>query len=255
MVREPAGATIRMPAHNCRLTDFIAMTNGLIAICAAASKRRPEGELDLLVQFAPAIVLSTLLLLGCGSTAASPNAEHDRAAVQNADGSHTFYAGRGVGDSVRSGVAIDETYPTPFMSLQVPGSLYDEAISTPNLVKTASFEVPNSAIQATVHDYDYKAVRDYDTKAPSRGSVGLATLFFHPGDPWVTGYAQVAVGTDGFTMGLFEVIKWIRGDTSGSMPSLLSSNIYTTGLVPDPDKPVLLYADDPTSVPLPDNWK
>ncbi len=71
----------------------------------------------------------------------------------------------------------------------------------------------------------------------------------------MTGYAQVGTGEDSFTMGFFEVIKWNKGDASGTMPDLLSSEIYTTGLLPDPDKPTLLYADDPTSVPLPDNWK
>jgi hypothetical protein len=185
------------------------------------------------------ITTLALLILGlsaCGSNAATP--ESNRAVVVEADGSYSFYAGRGVGDAVASGRSVGMDYPHGFMALKVPASLYEEATQAPQKVKTVSLEVPDPSIEMIVHPDPASAVPD--------------TLYFHPGDPWVTGYAQVGVGTDNFTMGYFEVIKWNK-DTTGTMPTLYSEDIYTTGLLPDDTKPALQYADGPKD-PLPSNW-
>jgi hypothetical protein len=124
---------------------------------------------------------------------------------------------------------ISSSYSEAFMSLKVPSWLYNAGTEAPTFVKTVSFEVPDMTIEATVQP---------------------GSLVFHPGDPWVTGYAQVGT-LDGFTMGYFEVIKWTKVP---DMPSALSSQTYTTGLLPDANEPTLLYAVDPTKVPLPANW-
>jgi len=79
-------------------------------------------------------------------------------------------------------------------------------------------------------------------------------LYFHPGDPWVSGYAQVGITPDSFTMGLFDVIHWVK-DESGTMPGALAQRIYSTGLLPDDHMPVLLYDKNPTAVQLPPTWK
>jgi hypothetical protein len=79
-------------------------------------------------------------------------------------------------------------------------------------------------------------------------------MTFHPGDPWITGYAQVATGPDDFTMGLFEVTKWNRG--APGMPMAMGQEIHSTGLYADDDMPPLKYGGDvATWPPLPDNWK
>jgi len=187
--------------------------------------------------------VSTLALvvsaLGACSSTNVGSAEDNRAIVLEADGSYSFYAGRGVGDAIARGGAVGEDYPGPFMALKVPASLHDEAVQAPQRVKTVSLEVTDPSIEMIVH-------------LMRPGSTAFETLHFHPGDPWVTGYAQVGVGPDDVTMGLFEVVKWNR-DTSGTMPNLFSEEIHTTGLLPDDNMPALQYADGPKE-PLPPNW-
>jgi len=177
--------------------------------------------------------------LGACGPAAGVKSENNRAAVLETDGSYTFYAGQGVGDVIASGGAVGEDYAFGFMALKVPASFYAEALQATQRVKTVSLEVTDPSIEMIVHFLNPR-------------STTLETLYFQPGDPWVTGYAQVAVGTDDFTMGYFEVIKWSK-DSSGTMPNVYSKNIYTTSLMPDDNKPVLKYADAPTE-PLPPNW-
>src|SRR5260370_30561403 len=124
------------------------------------------------------------------------------------------------------------------MAMRVPVSAYAEAFLDWKRVKTVSLEIADPSVEMIAHFLN-------------PGST-LETLYFHPGDPWVTGYAQVGVGADGVTMGYFEVIKWIK-DTSGTMPKAFGQHIYTTGLLPDDNKPSLKYANAPTE-PLPPNW-
>ncbi len=194
---------------------------------------------ELAMRFA---ALAGLLVVGC-TWGGTSQVENNRGFVVESDGRYAFYGGRGVGASLSRGEMIDDlTYPSPFMRLRVPSQFVEEALARPARVLTASFEVIDTSIEATVH-------------TPALESSESSTnLYFHPGDPWLSGYAQVAVGTDDVTVGLIEVIKWSR-DVSGSMPNLFSQAIYTTGLLPDDNKPMLKYADDLSSQPLPDNWK
>ena len=126
------------------------------------------------------------------------------------------------------------------MRLRVPSAFVDAALASANRVKTVSFEVPDPSIEATVRKW-------------IAGTTTRETLYFRPGDPWLSGHAQVAQGADNYVMGLFEVIRWTKG--APGMPDLLAKDIFTTGLVPDETSPPLKYADNPaTWPPIPDNW-
>jgi hypothetical protein len=191
-----------------------------------------------------AFVIVGFALGGCTSPSPSNDIGRNRGALVQSDGKTAFYTGKGIGDLLAKGLPIDDaTHPEAFMRLRVPTSFVDEALATPHHIKSVSFEVADPSIEATVHWF-----------ARERKTGQIENIYFHPGDPWVTGVAQVAVSPDGFTMGLFDVIRWNR-DRTGTMPSVLAQEIHTTGLMPDDDMPVLRYAQDPTKVPLPDNWK
>jgi hypothetical protein len=183
-------------------------------------------------------VLALCPHVACVSTSTAGE-QRNRLAVHEPDGSYTFYAGQGIADAVSGGVSLGDDYHVGYMALNVPSSMHDAAMQAPQRVTTISLEVPGPSVTITVHEVEKDG--------------GVQTLYFHPADPWVSGYAQVGTGPDNFTMGFFEVIKWNK-DTTGTMPTVLYSDIYTTGLLPDDNKPTLLYAVDPTKVPLPANW-
>ena len=178
-------------------------------------------------------LFSASILSALSCRAAGTFTETNRSALIEADGRFAFYSGQGVGDLLAKGVAITDDHPTPFMRLRVPAQFVDAAAIERDRVLTLSFEVPDASIEATVHWFRRTT---------------LETLYFHPGDPWTTGYAQVGTGADNVTVGLFEVIKW-EGTTTKWQ------EVHTTGLLPDSNQPGLKYADDPFSQTLPENWK
>src|SRR5690348_13834690 len=112
-----------------------------------------------------ALALLILGLSACGS-ATGMTAENNRAAVLEADGSYTFYAGRGVGDVIASGGSVGEDYANGFMALKVPASFYAEAQQATPRVKTASLEVADPSIEMIVHLFN-------------PGSTLPQTLYFH----------------------------------------------------------------------------
>jgi len=189
------------------------------------------------------IVVVVLICVATGCTS-SPNLgtiERNRGALQEADGSFAFYAGKGTGDALAKGIVISEDFPTAFMRLRVPATFVEAAGKSATRIRTVSFEAPDSTIEATVH------FTDKDNN--------VMTLYFRPGDPWVTGYAQVGTGPDGFTMGFFDVLKWSK-EATGTMPGLITQHRHTTGLLPDDNTPPLKYFGDPSTWPaLPENWK
>ncbi len=184
-------------------------------------------------------VLTASVLLSAVGCSAPVVVQKNRAALQQNDGRMAFLAGKGIGDAIDKGLFTDDNgYPSAFMRLRVPVEFVDQAVASKQQIKTVSFEVPGPAIEATVH---------YRSKDGS-----FKTLYFHPGDPFVSGYAQVGVTSDKFTMGLFEIIKWNR-DPTQSMPNVLAQEIHSTGLLPDDNMPTLLFAEDPTK--MPDTWQ
>jgi hypothetical protein len=187
------------------------------------------------------VTLLALAIAGCANDpyGGNPTIEHHRGVVMEADGRYAFYAGQGVGDILSKGQMIPDDHPSAFVRLRVSADFVAAAAAENDRVKTASFEVSDSSIEATVHFFRRTT---------------LETLIFHPGDPWITGYAQVATGLDGYTMGLFEVTKWNRG--APGMPMVLAEEIHTTGLMADDAMPTLKYGGDvATWPPLPDNWR
>jgi hypothetical protein len=187
------------------------------------------------------VTLLSLAIAGCANSpiGGDPTIEHHRGVVIEADGRYAFYAGQGVGDILAKGQIIPDDHPSPFMRLRVLADFVAAAAADNDRVKTASFEMSDSSIEVTVH-----SVRQ----------TTLETLIFHPGDPWITGYAQVATGLDGYTMGLFDVTKWTHG--APGMPTVLAQSIYTTGLMADDVMPTLKYGGDmATWPPLPADWR
>ena len=189
------------------------------------------------------LAIAGLVFTGC--TPDNSAVQRSRAALQEPSGTYAFYAGKGIGDLLRNKQSVPDDLPTPFMRLRVPAAFVDAAMGSVQHVRTVSFEEVDSSIEATVRWFPHK-------NGPN--DLAMETLVFHPGDPWVSGYAQVGTAPDGFTMGLFEIIKWYR-DPSGTMPTAFAQQIHTTGLLPDDNIPTLRYADDPTKAPLPESWK
>jgi hypothetical protein len=190
-----------------------------------------------------ALVITTLAIGACGGTSPVETVDQNRGTLIAADGSYSFYAGWGVGDVIARGGSPGEDYRNAFTALKVPGAFRDLALQSPEKVRTISLEVEDPSIEIVVHG----AAGDDSTPT-------LQTIYFHPGDPWVTGYAQVGLGEDLYVMGLFDVLYWKKADSSGSMPNVLAQQTYTTGLLPDSDMPVLKYASYPLPEPLPPNW-
>lgn len=152
---------------------------------------------------------------------------------------------RGIGDLIAHGEVLSDDPPVAFMRLRVPATLVDAVTASPKRVKTISFEISNLEIEATVHRF----MLDPVTKAQT-----LTNMVFHPGDPWLTGYAQVGTDVD-FMMGLCEIVHW-RNDATGTTPCemylptsnaspAITQQICSTGLLPDDDLPVLKYNGDP----------
>ena len=180
------------------------------------------------------------LALIVGGCAPATAVEVNRGSVLDADGSYSFYAGKGIGQILAQGKQPGSDHPTPFTRLKVSPSFVEAAQASPNRVKTISFEVPDPSIEATVHKF-------------VAGTTAMETLTFHPGDPWVSGVAQVAVDDEGFTMGVFKIVKW-----TGHIPSMstvLAQQIYMTGFVADESMPAVKYADSPPEADLPAGWE
>jgi hypothetical protein len=184
------------------------------------------------------VALVALVAIGCTS---SPMAvETHRGAIREPDGSYNFYAGRGIGDILARGGVVSDDHPTPFTRLRVSSAFVDAALATPKRVKTVSFEVPDPSVEVTVRKF-------------VAGTYTLETLHFRPGEPWISGIAQVAADGETFTAGFFRVVKWV-GNIPG-MPKALAQQIYTTGFVPDDNIPALRYAEVPFQGDLPESWK
>jgi hypothetical protein len=181
------------------------------------------------------IVLGSVLV-GCANT---PVGDSHRGSIRESDGTYAFYGGVGIGDVLAREGTVSDNHPKPFMRLRVSAAFVDAALAAPQRAKTVSFEVPDASIEATVHKF-----------IPATGT--LETMRFRPGDPWVSGFAQVAVDGEGVTMGFFEIIKW---SPVAQMSGVLAKNVYTTGVLSDSNLPVLRYANDPLNGSLPDNWK
>jgi hypothetical protein len=137
------------------------------------------------------------------------------------------------------------------MRLRVPTNLFSDAMNGRTRVKTVSFEEPHPEIEATIHQYVMAP-----GQAAGKPLTVLETLRFHPGDPWVSGYAQVGINPDNETVvGLFEIIQWAK-DPTGAMPTARAQHIHSTGLLADENMPALKYADaNMLNGALPDNWK
>ena len=177
-----------------------------------------------------------LLVVGCTPATA---VEINRGSVRDADGSYSFYGG-GVGDILAQGKQLGSDHPSPFTRLKVSGSFVEAAQASPNGVKTISFEELDPSVEATIHKF-------------VAGTKTMETLTFHPGDPWVSGVAQVAVDEEGFTMGIFRIVKWSGHEPS--MSTVLAQQIYMTGFVADESMPAVKYADSPPVGEMPAGWE
>jgi hypothetical protein len=198
--------------------------------------------------------IAGLLSMLATSLACSPTpttaVEKNRGSLLGADGTYTFVGGKGVGEFLRKGTDVPDNHSTPFVRLRAPASLMAAAMARSERIKTISLEEADPSIEITVRRFVNKTEGDYFV--PNSTSAELETLTFHPGDAWISGYAQVGAGDDNVALGLFEVIKWKRAQT---MPGAMAQEIYSTGLLPDEGKPALKYAENLTKVNLPANWK
>lgn len=197
-------------------------------------------------------VLLVLMGVGC---AAKPSIEKNRASVREPDGRYSFYAGKGIGDILARGEAVRDDHPTPFMRLRVPSTMMELAAAKASAVKTVSFEVPDPSIEATIHWFAPVSNNGEPVK-----TAAMTNSVFHPGDPWLTGYAQVATDATGVTMGFFSVTRWNRKtvvDALGNARTMYAEEVHSTGLMADDEElPALKYEGDPTNwAAIPDGWK
>ncbi len=197
-------------------------------------------------------VLVTTVVLACfGCDAGAPatsepattaKTDTNHAAIRDANGDYALYTGRDVLGRIQRGENLEDV---PYMLVRVPADLVTAAQATPGHVVSLSLEEPGSDIEIAVHWQG-------PPETPTADAPPFTTEVFHPGDPWLTGIAQVYLPERGpEAVGLFELTKWVKG-AHGE----LASQTHSTGLAPDDRMPTLNYSGRPTQWPaLPDNWR
>lgn len=183
-----------------------------------------------------------VLLLACSS--GTNEVLERRATIFEDDGTVSFYRGKDIGKRLSEGRSLGGPGDKQsFMRLRVSKDLVDRVTEIPSGVVTMSLEEPNienGSIEITVH-----------TNALRRDSGEYDTLVFRPGDPFVTGYAQIARRADGSKQGFFQVTRYVR-----SAIGSYAQQIFETGLAPDTNMPDLKFDGNPRQwPPLPPHWK
>ncbi len=181
-------------------------------------------------------------------------------ALRSEDGSYSLYTGKDIAELIQKGEIPDANHPGSYYKLRVPEALMQSALNKKGKrVYSLSLEdVQFSDVELTVHT----------TKRPGPGQAATAEMedtVVHPGDPWVTGIAQVYIPDAGpspdpnVAVGLFVLTVYAPSRIWPESPLKGLSNLtYDNGVTEDPDGlPVLNYANlDPrTWPPLPENWK
>jgi hypothetical protein len=182
-----------------------------------------------------ALVGSALACNSASPTTASSNP--DVYARRKADGTYDLYSGPGVADLIQRGriVAKDDQF-SYFKLGDVPARLVESAHARATGVVSISLEDPNAPPVTVFVSFRRTA------GAPTTVSV-------KPGDPWVSGIAQVWIDEGGAPIGLFELAILHRSPNGA-----LSKDVYTTGLRADPDLPLLKYNLANRSTALPASW-
>jgi hypothetical protein len=142
-----------------------------------------------------------------------------RYSVKNASGNYDLYLGPNIADRAShssAGGGLEKA--AYFIVGNVPATLIEAARAKPNRVVSLAVETPRASPLALVVNH----------------LVGeqVKTLSVKTGDPSITGTVQIWIDEQGTPVGLFELNVWHRA-ADGSM----SSDIYSTGLAPDPDRP------------------
>ena len=154
------------------------------------------------------------------------------------DGFTQFFSGPNIANVIGKGHIPGERDRNPYNLIRVPSSKVDEVRAKPSGVLTISLEEP--------------APFDVDLTVNTFREPGVpTTVHLKPGDPWLSGFAQIWVGKDGTTAGLFEATKWTRHPGGN-----ITIDQYAMGSVPDDQAPKLKYNGPPNTWPeLPPSWK
>jgi hypothetical protein len=87
------------------------------------------------------------------------------------------------------------------------------------------------------------------------GDSTLENLTFRPGDPFVSGHAQVQVLPDGTSQGYFSIMRWVPFKQTAHSYAW-AQQVWETGLLDTDEKmPPNKYIRYPFRDALPDNWK
>jgi hypothetical protein len=167
-----------------------------------------------------------------------------RYALAESDGTLSLYSGNGVAERLQSGQNLESI---TFMKLRVSASLVERARRSSSRVVSLSLE------EASAEIIDIQSTRTKASANPDSNELEIVT--FRPGQPWLSGVAQVALDPEtDQPLGFFKVIEW-KPPIGGS--GRIGANYYSTVLVPDENMPHLKYASSATKnwAALPTNWK
>jgi len=195
-----------------------------------------------------ALVTATLVGAACGGphVGSMLESEFQTALVDEPDGRVSLYSGHLIGDSIARGEDLESlAFRTSFLRVRVPRSLLATTVTAPDLTTFISLEEAYPGVEILLHEFDYSNVK--------QGRAAMINTSLTPGDPWLSGHAQVTLYPSSRFAGGVHSTKY-----SGTFPMGVS---YTTwgsvGCSVEPGCPALRYDDpDPCRwpLPLPSNW-
>jgi hypothetical protein len=194
-------------------------------------------------RFILAASVTLALASGACQDATQAGVRSSRYALAESDGTVSLYSGNGVAERIQSGQSLEGL---TFMKLRVSASLVDRARSSSSRVVSVSLE------EASADVIEIQSTRTMASAKPDSNELEIVT--FRPGQPWLSGFAQVALDPEtNQPLGFFKVIEW---KPPIGRSGRIGANYYSTVLVPDENMPSLKYASPNTkSWPaLPTNW-
>jgi len=141
---------------------------------------------------------------------------HDRHARLNAAGNYDLFVGPGISDRLAHPDELGRA--AYFMVGDVSPGLIEAARRKPNRVVSLAINAPTPAPLTLVVSYP--------------GRRGVKKIAVKTGDPMASGVVQIWIDDRGSPVGLFELRRWQR-----AADGKLSSDTYSTGLLPDPEMP------------------
>jgi hypothetical protein len=172
--------------------------------------------------------------------------EFQQAAVDEPDGRVSLYSGHLIADALGRLEDVENlSFMTAFLRVRVPRSLLEMVPTSLDQPAVISLEQEYPGVEILLHDFDYTSLRD------GRATQMTNTTFI-PGDPWLTGHAQVLRDRSCGFVGGAHIVKYSGGLPLGTADISWGMVSCTGGL----GCPQLRYANpNPCLWPaVPTNW-